>query len=213
MTPSNATSIPNSASVDKAHALVRGLVASTPFVGGFAAEVFNLLFVPPFQKRLELWMNMVAADLEELSSSSLISLENLGHDERFITTMIQCTQVAIRHHHQEKLSLLRNAVFNTAQQKYVKDDFESTFIQYIDELTPNHFAFLSFLWNEELNLQKVKSYENLLQQFLVSYNISVNREVFRLLCSDLNSRFLVRFSESIEDFDEGLFSPAHLTWH
>jgi hypothetical protein len=210
MTPSNLSGTPKSAPADKAHTLVRGLVASTPLVGGFAAEVFNLLFVPPFQKRLESWMHMVAADLDELRHSGLISLEALSNDERFVTTMIQCTQVAIRHHQQEKLDLLRNAVFNTARKKYAKDNFESTFIQYIDQLTPKHIALLFFLWNEESNLQKIKSYEDLLQEFLISYDTSVNREVFGLLCNDLESHFLARFSSSIKGFDEGLYFETAL---
>jgi hypothetical protein len=66
MTLSNSSGTPKSTSADTAHSLVRGLVSSTPLVGGFAAEVFNLLFVPPFQKRLESWMNMIAAGLGSL---------------------------------------------------------------------------------------------------------------------------------------------------
>jgi hypothetical protein len=206
MIPSHLSSTPKSSPTDKAHALVRGLVSSTPLVGGFAAAIFNLLIVPPFQKRLESWMNMVAADLDELRSSGLISLEALSNDERFVTTMIQCTQVAIRHHQQEKMNLLRNIVFNTAQQKYAKNDFESIFIKYIDELTPNHFTLLSFIWSEEFNLQRVKSYEEILNYFFNTKNISVDLEIFELLCDDLNFRYLVRFSQEIQRFDNGLYS-------
>lgn len=66
---------------DSVHSLVKVGISAIPAltfipVGGLAAEIFNLFVVPPYQKRIERWMNMVTAELDELRRSDLVRWED-----------------------------------------------------------------------------------------------------------------------------------------
>lgn len=61
------------------------------------------------------------------------SVDNLCHNQIFITTMLQATQAAVRSHVEKKS--LQNAVLNSALQIHPDEDEMLMFLNYIDIFT------------------------------------------------------------------------------
>lgn len=208
MTDSKDLTPPTKSGKEVIHSIVNGGLSGIPVFGGLSAKLFSLFVVSPYEKRLESWMKAVADKL----GADIVRWEDLEGNERFITVFIQCTQAAMRQHHQDKLNLLLNALSNTAQQNYIEEDLESTFVRHIDELTVTHFNMLTFFSENEKELAEIKEYEGLLQSFSENREVQIGREEFRLFCNDLGSRLLVLFSKSMEEF-EGVYNPGLLEDH
>jgi hypothetical protein len=177
------------------------------FAGAPAAELLQLLFSPPLERRRDAWMKEVGQALQELEKNRGVKLEGLQANEAFVTVVLQATQTALRNHQREKIEALRNAVINSAVGINIEEDLQLQFIRYVEELTPSHFTLLNFLADNEEHLLSVKTYEELYQQF-VSQNLQgASREEFKLLCADLSGRVLLRISPDVEDF-EGIFEST-----
>jgi len=83
-------------------------------------------------------------------------------------------------------------------------DEELTFVRYVDELTPLHLEVLRFLRANEDDFKNVESYQELYDGYarhIVRRHASpVSRDRFRLICTDLAVRGLLRLSRDIQDF-------------
>lgn len=192
---------------DRLHALVKGALGSVPLAGGVAAELFGIFVVSPYQRRLQIWIEGVAESLRSLDER--LDVVSLANNDTFVSTLMQATQAAVRTHRQEKIQLLQHAVLSAAIGSAVPMDLQSTFVRYIDELTPTHFSLLSFLLKNELKLRDCGAYHILLGLFIEGTKIRVSPDEFRLLCNDLETRLLVRFSSSMEDFTSA-YTPSTL---
>jgi hypothetical protein len=201
---------PTKSKKDTVHSFVEGGLSGIPFGGGLAAKIFKRCIVSPYEKRFNDWKNTVTEKLNELLSSGLVKWEDLEGNERFLTVFIQCTQAAMRQHHEEKLNLLLNALSNTAQQNYIEEDLESTFVRYIDELSVTHFYLLTFLYENEKNLADINEYEVLLNIFIEDRKVQIGYEEFRLYCKNLEDRLLVRFSSNLGETNDVYEAPALL---
>jgi len=192
---------------DRIHALVKGTLGSVPLAGGLAAELFGMFVVSPYQRRLQIWIEGVAERLKSLDER--LDVVSLANNETFVSTLIQATQAAVRTHRQEKILLLQHAVLSAATGLPVPADLQSTFVRYVDELTPIHFSLLGFLLEKEHKLRDCGAYHTLLGLFIEKTNLRVSPDEFRLLCNDLEIRLLVRFSSSMEDFTSA-YRPSTL---
>jgi hypothetical protein len=190
---------PTVASGDRLHAVVRGALGGIPVAGGLAAEVFGLFVVAPYQRRLQHWIETVSDQLRALAERQQLDLALLSSNDVFVSTLLQATQVAVRTHREEKLLLLRRAVLSAADDSPISADNQSTFVRYVDELTPAHFALLGLLLRSEDELRDCNSYQSLLMAFIEGSKINLSPDEFRLLCNDLSVRHLARFSSSMED--------------
>jgi hypothetical protein len=186
---------------DIGHALARAGVSSIPLVGAPAAELLQLLFSAPLERRRDTWMKEVGQALQELEKNRGVKLEGLQTNEAFVTVVLQATQTALRNHQREKIEALRNAVINSAVGINIEEDLQLQFIRYVEELTPSHFALLKFLADHEQRLASIKTYEELYQQFVPQSLQDVSREEFMLLCADLSGHVLLRISPSVKDFE------------
>ena len=191
--------LPTSSSGDRLHAMVRGLLGVVPYAGGLAAEIFGVLVVSPYQRKLQRWIETVADQLRTLEDRHVIDFASLATNDVFVSTLLQATQAAVRTHREEKISLLRSAVLASASDSPVSADQQSTFVRYVDELTPPHFGLLGFICENEVELCSSESYRDLYDKFTHSTGVCLTPDEFRLLCSDLDVRLLVRFSRSMED--------------
>lgn len=136
--------LPEETKGDYAHALVKSGIASIPFVGGPAAELFQLVIAPPLVRRRDEWLNAIAADLEEMQRDS-VKLEDLAQNEVFITTVCHATQIALRTHQEEKLQALRNAVVNAAIPGNPSEALYAFFLMTVDSITEWHLLLLKVL--------------------------------------------------------------------
>jgi hypothetical protein len=128
---------------DVGHALAKAGLSAIPFVGGPAAELMNLIWEPALSKRRDEWLKGLAENLHSLTEKvEGFSLEDLSHNESFITTSIQASQTAVRNHQKEKLEALRNAVLNSALGITIDEEIQLLSISLIERLTVSHIKIL-----------------------------------------------------------------------
>lgn len=167
---------------------------------GLSKFLFDI-FPSPLEKRKKEWMEYIGNFLEENFGEDL---DNLKNNEKFITVLIQATRIAIQNHQKEKLDALRNSVVSSVYTQDISEDLQLTFIRFIDELTPSHILLLKFFVQFERELEKIKSYPELLSFFHGHYEYSnaLYQDEFKMFVSDLNTRGLVRISQDIGDFND-----------
>lgn len=127
-------------------ATIAGTLGADPITGaaaGIGSFVFSAVVSKPLERRLHEWREKVGTDIEKLKSNG-ITVESLSNDERFITIVSQATLIAIRNHHDVKLTALRNATLNTALSIDMDENEELMFLSLIDNFTPLHLVILQF---------------------------------------------------------------------
>ena len=100
---------PRESPADYVHALVKGTLGSVPIGGSLAAEAFNAIFGPPYQKRQRAWQENVFGALVDLQQrTGSIDLTRLQQDDEFLSMLASASQLAFKTHRKEKLEALRN---------------------------------------------------------------------------------------------------------
>lgn len=133
-----------------------GAVAGVP-VSAPASEFMSALFDEPVKKRRTRWVEMMALRIVEMEAQlKELKIENLPNNEKFVSALLQASNIAARTHQKEKLEALANAVMETAIPSSVDDDIQLMFIQLVDRLTPSHLALLDYFndkfgWSEKRN--------------------------------------------------------------
>lgn len=187
-------------------AFLVGKAILSPILG--ATELLERFISPPLQRRTEKWMEVVAEALRVLEQGGGIKLEELQNNDLFITVVAQASRVAVGNHQREKLEALKNAIVSSAS-LHEKEDIQLIFIRYIDELTPSHLYLLRFLIKEEVKLEKIKSYAEVVD-IVGDGNIEISsKDDLRMLIGDLSTRGLLRVSQDIED-DENIYRADSL---
>ncbi len=134
---------PKNSKGDIVHAIVKAAVSSVPLVGNAAAEFLQPLVQPPLEKRRDDWMTDVSERLKKLESEGL-TFEKIQQNEKFISTLLQATQISIRTHQQEKREALKNAVLNSARPNSPDDSEQQMFLNFVDIMTEWHIRLLRF---------------------------------------------------------------------
>lgn len=137
--------LPSESAGDHLHRATRAALASIPFAGGAAVELFNLILAPPIQRRRDEWLNALAERLGKLEQDGRVIIAELRDNDEFVSTVMQASQLAVRNHRQEKIDALRNAVLNTALEQAPEDSKRELFLRWIDELGVWHLRLLALL--------------------------------------------------------------------
>ena len=179
--------VPTPSAADVAHALVKGVLAEVPGIGGPLAEMFQTFFGPPIEKRREDWMRRVATVLTTLLAKGL-TVESLQNDDRFISAVVQTTLIAQRTHQQDKLNALRNALINIGIGQDADEALHSVFLSYVDAFTVWHLKLLAFFQTTPDSRVEFEATEVLLQTFP---ELKDRPELVDAIVSDLTSRDLL----------------------
>ena len=134
---------------EKAHRLTRASLAAVPAIGGTLVEAFNSLIEPPMARRKTKWMVQVTDALNQLFEKGILTEEDLKTNEKFFTTLVHASNVAIRNHETEKLDALRNAVLNSALPGAPDDTLQQLFLNLVDSCTSWHIALLKLFQSPE----------------------------------------------------------------
>lgn len=133
---------------DMLHAVVKSIVSAVPTAGGPLSVMLETLFAPPLERRREKWFKQLGEVVSHLELCIAdLTPEKLSQNEIFVTVALQATQIALRNHHEEKLSALRGAVFHSALPNGPDEQLQLMFLQFVDALTPTHLAMLA-LFND-----------------------------------------------------------------
>jgi len=150
MEENNTLEPPQSNTHDVAYAILKGVIATVPAIGGVGAEVFNLIITPPLEKRRDEWIQTLVENLVQLQNQvDGFKLEELSDNDEFISATLQASQIAVRHHRDEKLRMLQAGLLNIASGNSPEEDIATMFLNYIDILTVSHIRLLKFLYNPE----------------------------------------------------------------
>jgi hypothetical protein len=170
---------------------------------GALGELFGLLVQSPFERRMINWMQVADMRLRHLAERDRTLFERLSNSDEFTSLFLAATQAAVRTARREKLEMLAGAVEHSAAGTNIAPDVQMMFVRFVDELTPSHFALLGYLSRHTEILADADSYPKLRSLAISDLAAAPTEMEFKLLCNDLASRVLARFSAGLEDF-EGL---------
>jgi hypothetical protein len=134
---------------EKVHRVVRAGLAAVPVVGGPLVEAFNALIEPPMSRRKTAWMIEVTEAINDLYSKGIVTEEDLQENEKFFTTLVHASTIAVRNHQSEKREALKNAVINSALPDAPDDTIQQLFLNVIDSCTSWHLALLHLFQGPE----------------------------------------------------------------
>jgi hypothetical protein len=116
-------------------------LSAIPVVGGAAVELFQYVVQPPLERRRGDWMEAVGQKLTELEKRG-VDIDALQNNERFISTVMHASQLALRTHRKEKLEALRNMIANAATGQSPDEALEHMFLDFVDSLSDLHIRIL-----------------------------------------------------------------------
>ena len=125
--------IPKPSKGDVVHALTKAALSTIPVAGGPAVELFQLAVQPPIERRRVKWMEEVGVRLHRLETEGL-KLEDLQHNEQFVSAVLQATQIAVRTHNIEKIRALQAALENIARGQAPEEAMQAMFFSFIDSM-------------------------------------------------------------------------------
>ncbi len=190
---------PERKSGDNIHAVVKSIASAVPYAGGPLSVILETVFAPPLERRREKWfkqLSEVVSSLEQRTAD--LTPEKLSQNEIFITIALQATQIALRNHHEEKLSALRGAVFHSALPNGPEEQLQLMFLQFVDELTPTHLAILALFngpvrWMQQNEVQypgwSMGGVSLVIEHCFPA--LRGKREVYEQLVRDLQARGLI----------------------
>jgi len=130
---------------DYVHTAVKGTIATIPLIGAPASEFFSLVIAPPLEKRRDMWLIEIHQRLQQLEETiEGFRVEKLSENERFTSSLLYATSVAMRTHQIEKLTALRNAVINSSLNISLDENLELIFLNFVDRYTPWHLLILYY---------------------------------------------------------------------
>jgi len=134
---------------DRNYALKKAGLASIPYVGGAAAELFGQLVTPPLEKRREAWIQDIGNRLKKLEEQGHLDLATLPENDVFIDVVMHTTQVGLRTSQLDKIEYLKNALLNAATDENLDESKAKIFVNLIDTFTIWHIRILNFINNPE----------------------------------------------------------------
>lgn len=188
---------------DIAHAITKAGISTIPIVGGAAVEIFQFLMQAPLARRQDMWIQQLGENLLELQEGG-IKLENLQHNEQFISAVLKATQAAMRTHQAEKLAALRNAIGNVARGQIVDDTLLHVLLSCVDDLSEMHLRVLQLCSEPKVPIQWKKDSDKHSVMEMITYNISElqNSDITQQLMADLINRGLITVIFSDKPFNE-----------
>ena len=190
---------PKKSAGDVIHALSKASISQIPIIGAPAAEIFNLVVTPPYERRRDAWVESIGIGLKELAEKGEdFKIEELSQNQVFITTVTHASQAAIRNHQKEKLEALRNAVLNAALPNAPEEDLQLMFLNFVDSFTPFHLVILKFFespkeWGKKYGIKYPEFYmgspSTLIEFTFVE--LKGKQEIYDLFTKDLFSRGLL----------------------
>ncbi len=139
---------PEPTAADLAQGTARAVLAGIPVVGGSITEVLSMVLAPAVARRRDQWFKELADGLDEVAAKiDGFKIEDLQHNEGFVSAVIQATRTAAATHQQEKRTALRNAVLNTALAKSLDEDKQIVFWSLIEALSGTHLVLLDLFNN------------------------------------------------------------------
>jgi hypothetical protein len=168
--------------------LAKGALGAVPFAGTFLAEMVDLLYRQPIDRRRDEWMRDVADALEEVRRRRPDLIAGVvAENEEFVTIVHRATEVALRTHEKQKRRMLRNALWHSALPSAASHDLQLYFLRLIEELTVTQVLILN-LYNDPAAWFRKTGHN--LPEFGAASRFEVLRAAYPQLASSPNIREL-----------------------
>jgi hypothetical protein len=126
--------------------VVEAAATMVPVAGGPLAVAFAAAMGWSYNRRMDRWMDELAAAVSELQErSNGLSFDDLADNEDFVDAVVAASRAAQATHSDEKLDALRNGVLNTLSPDAPTLDEQARFFRLVEQFTPAHLRLLSFL--------------------------------------------------------------------
>lgn len=168
-------------------------IAGLPRVGGPLRIFLNRVLQPNIDKRTEAWLEQLAHYVQELIDQvGDLDESKLAENDLFVSGVIQASGIAQGTAQVDKIRMLHSAVMNIACGQYSDDFLTHRFLSFIEELTPEHFAVLSYstkprAWHPNRDSREHATPLGLLDQARFDFD----RNLIPLLLADLAAKSLV----------------------
>lgn len=113
-----------------------------PVGGALATSVYDTVKGNCLSKRQEKWKETLEERLSKLENT----LEDIGNNEIFATTLIKATELAMRTSREEKMAYLANSVVNSLQPD-IDEEKLIVFLNLLDKYTVSHINIIYFFNN------------------------------------------------------------------
>lgn len=181
-------------------AIVKVVLGLVPHVGGALAEFVGLT-QNTLAKRQEAWMVEISNAVNELHNRAGISVQDLMHNDAFVSFLLRSTDIALRNHQREKFVALRCALVSVAMPEQSSDDLAFQFLRYIEELTVTHLAILEAISLHHVVFGQIKTMQAVYEELNRNNVLTQDKHVFRSFLNDLNARGLLHSSD-LQDYEE-----------
>jgi hypothetical protein len=198
-----ANSYPEQTEMDAVQGVARAAIAAIPLIGGTITELVSLVMAPAVERRKDEWLKELADALDELEAKfDDFKIEDLQHNEQFVSAVIEASRSAISTHRLEKRQALRNALLNIALHRLADEDLQETFLRYIDDLTVWHLRFLWVFQDPQRALTTKGNRAN-------SYGLGGADQILETVYAELSGRRDIYDQIATDLFNRGLLNtPA-----
>ena len=185
---------PTPSASDTARGVVKAGISAAPVLGGPAAELFEVFVPSSLNKRRQEWFDRVAEKLRDMEERE-IDLSGPGSDEGFVTVVIQASKAALGTHLEQKLDLLASCVSSAALPGDRDDFIAMRLLQYVEELSPEHFVVLTYLadpggWYDAKEIDRPKGVTGPRRNRLEQADVGVLGDELAIVLEDLERRGL-----------------------
>lgn len=209
---------PEPTEADVALGAGRAALAAIPFVGGSITEVLSLVLAPAVARRRDTWLKELADGIDQLADKvNGFRIEDLQHNDAFVSAVIEATRSAVSTHQHEKRVLLRNALMNIATGRAPGEDMQHTYLRLIDEFTASHIVILEFLATANAQLSKLytvlpqnRSFQQILDE--LSPQFKSEHLLLEQILGDLRSRSLVTLSAMSATFPQQVMTNSGIVF-
>jgi len=160
---------------------VKTTLSVIPIGGALATSIYDSIKGNCLAKRKEKWER----ELEARLSHTEETLETIGNNELFTTTLIRATELAMKTAQEEKIQYLANAVVNSLSPD-LDEEKMMVMLNLLDKYTVSHIKILYYFYNpRRFDEMKHSSAMGSPKLLLFSMFPELNNELFDKLYEDL----------------------------
>lgn len=194
--------VPKQSKLDAVHSATKAVISMIPY-GGAATEFFQLIIQPPYQKRLNEWLESAGEKIQELEKNGL-DIESLRENDAFISAVAYALKIVLQTHEKEKLEALHNAVMNVATGQAPYDAKQHLFLNFIDTFTELHIRILRVFQSPKPPPDRTVGGLSGVLEYNLPDTIGQN-DVYEQIWKDLGSKGLVKSFDSQVVKPESIF--------
>jgi len=178
-------------------AIVKGIFGAIPIVGPLATELGNHI-LNPLERRRAAWAEEIENALAELRDQFGKVPEELCENESFVSALQQATQIALSTHLEQKRAALRRLLVDSGRQAIPDEVTQAALLELIRSFDLGHIEILRFLVEHRDVTLRLKSLEDLYQEYQKLTEGRLSRMSFRQCLADMQSRMVVSFGDVVD---------------